>query len=517
MAGADGGVTGANAATTGSRRLSLDRVLLPPGRLASAVMLAVLALGVVVILSWLVTAVAHVDDGYAVDHVSGSWMALAAYAGSGTLYPPLYDGDVFGGTRFMPVPILLLAGAASVLQDDLVSAKILSYLLAGALVVLTFVLLRRRCPLPVALLLASTILVTGTGLTAATSVRNDVLPVILQLGAVALVARSQTRANTVASGLLSALAVVSKLSAVWAPLAIGIWLLSNRDRRRLAEFVTVFLAGAGLALGAFQAASGGRMTENVLGLSVATAGRLGSLPDEVARLRLIGREGLGPLAVLIVLAILGTLLAAKRRQLTPYHLAFACASLVTAIVLVDPGAFVNHLIDVQVLSVIVVGELWRRTASPSGGLSLVSAATLAVLVACTAATYRQNVDLGRDLDVLVHGTASEDRVPRLAGSVSADDSILSEDPFVSVSRGERPIVLDPFMLLSIAERHPEWRSDLVRRIENADFDKIVLLYQPHSAPLWYRRLHFGEVVVRAIERTYRPVARVEGYWIYEPK
>jgi hypothetical protein len=504
------------AATTGSRGPLLDRVLLPRGRLVFAVMLAALGMSALVIVSWLVTAVAHVDDGYAVDHVSGSWMALAAYAKSGTLYPPLYDGQAFGGTRFMPVPILLQAGAASVWADYLVSAKILSYLLVVALVVLTFALLRTRCPAPIALLLSSTILVTGTGLTAATSVRNDVLPVILQLGAVALVSRSPTRANTVGSGLLCAIAIVSKLSAVWAPLSIGIWLVRS-NRQSLAEFFGTFLAASGLALIGFQAASEGRMADNVLGLSLATTGRLASLHDEVARLRLIGEEGLGPLAVLIVLAILGTLLAAQRRQLTLYHVAFGCTALVTAIVLVDPGAFVNHLIDVQVLSLIVIGELWRRTAPRAGGLSLVSAAVVLALVAGSAAAYRQNVDIGRDLDVLVHGTVSSDRVPRLAGSVSADENILSEDPFVSVSRGQRPIVLDPFMLVSIGERHPRWRGDLVRRIENAEFDKIILFYQPQSAPLWYSRVHFGETIIGAIEARYRPADHVDDYWIYEPR
>lgn len=283
----------------------------------------------------------------------------------------------------MPVPILLQAGAARVSGEYLISAKTLSYLLAAALLIFTFVLLRRRCPTPVALMLSSTILVSGTGL-----VRNDVLPVILQLGAIALVAR--------------------------------------------------------------------------------------------------------------------------RQQLTLYHVAFACASMVTAIVLVDPGAFTNHLIDVQVLSLMVIGELWRCTSPRSGGLSLVSAAIVAALLAGSAVAYRQNVEIGSDVRALVHGAESRDRVPRLADSVSANESILSEDPFIPVSRGERPVVLDPFILVSIAKRHPHWRSDLVRRIESVDFDKVILLYPSESAPLWYSRVHFGEEIIRAVERRYRPAERVDA-------
>ena len=57
-----------NSETTRSRELRPDRVLVPPGRLVLG-MLGMLGMGVLVVLSWFVTAIAHADDGYAVDHV----------------------------------------------------------------------------------------------------------------------------------------------------------------------------------------------------------------------------------------------------------------------------------------------------------------------------------------------------------------------------------------------------------------------------------------------------------------
>jgi hypothetical protein len=516
VAGAEGGAE--TAVTAGTARVH-DTALDPPlrrrGRLAAAGAIVLLAASALVAGSWLVAAVAHLDDGHAVDHVAGTWMALARYATEGTLYPPLYDGEAFGGTRFMPLPIALQAGAAELSGEYLVSAKALSYALAATLVALVFVLLRRRCPLPVAALLASTLLVTGTGLSAALSVRNDALPVTLQLVAVALVARSATRRVVIVAGALCAIAVVAKLSAVWGALAIGIWLLA-RDRRALVRFSTAFVATLAGLLVVFQLLSDGRMAENVFGLSLSTGGRHGSLDDELARVRLVAEEGLGLLVVLPALALVGTLLAARERRVTLFHVAFLCASLVTAVVLVDPGAFVNHLLDVQVLSILVVGELWRRTAAPSGASSLASVALAAVLLVGIAAEYRGNVSVGSDVDALLHGADPEDRVPRLGDAVGSEQRILSEDPFVPVSHDLRPVVLDAFMLVSVARRHPEWRRDLVRRIEAAEFDTVVLLHQPESAPLWYRNRHFGEEIVGAITRTYRPVERVDGYWIYVP-
>ena len=59
--------------------------------------------------SWLIGALAHVDDGRSVDHVAGTWMALATAANAGTLYPPFYEDGYYGGTRFAPLPIVLQA------------------------------------------------------------------------------------------------------------------------------------------------------------------------------------------------------------------------------------------------------------------------------------------------------------------------------------------------------------------------------------------------------------------------
>jgi hypothetical protein len=484
-------------------------------RVSSAVLVvASAAIG----LSWLASFAAHVDDRHGIDHVSGSWMALAQAVNSGTLYPPLYDGEAFGGTRFMPVPIVLQAVAAQVSGEYLVSAKVLTALLMAALLALTFVLLRRgRCPTPVALLLTSTLLVTGTGVTAATSVRNDVLPVLLQLGAVALVAGSTTRRALAVAGALCALALVSKLSAVWAPIAIGIWLLRG-DRRRLMAFGGALLAVLAAALAAFLVASDGRIVDNVVGLSLQTTGRVGSLHEQVSRVRLIAREGFGVLgALLLLLAAAGTVLAARRRRLDLYHLAFLASLVVSAVVLVDPGAFVNHLVDAQVLAVLVVGRSWQELSPWPGRWALVPTAIVVVLLVGTALAYDEHVPVRADVRALVHGTTDPDeRNPALAVVVRPGGTLLAEDPTIPVLLGRQPVLLDPYMLRRIGERHPQWRADLVRRIDAAEFDEVVLLYLPESAPGWYDHIHLGPEVVGAIERRYRPAERVEGYWVFVP-
>ena len=432
--------------------------------------------------SWLVGAVAHVDDGHAIDHVAGSWMSLASAANAGTFYPPLYDGGFYGGTRFAPLPIALQAGSSRITGEYLVSAKSLSLVLAVVLVALAFVAVRRiGRETPLALLLASTLLVSGTGLSAANGIRNDALPVILQLGALALIVRSPTRTAVVGAGLLCALALASKFSAVWAPFAIFVWLL-RRNRRRAAEFSGGFVCVLLLVFGSFEALSAGRMSDNVLGLAITGTSRVGDLGDQFGRLRLIGTEGLGALVVLLLLAFVGTAFAARRRQLLLEHVALMAATVVTAFVLLDPGSFLNHLLDVQVLALPVVAELWHRSAFQLGRASLARLAIAAVVVVGSVAVYIDDFSLPSDLRTLLGETALPDRVPRLSGVIAEGETILSEDPSIPVLRGERPIVLDPYMLIAVGDQHPGWRDELVARIGRAEFDTVVLLFEPGTAP-----------------------------------
>ena len=209
-------------------------------------------------------ALAHIDDRYNVNHVSGTWMALAADVRHGTLYRPLFDDGVFGGTWYTPLQFVLQAGASFLTGEWIVSGKLLAYATAAALLALVYVLLRRLgCSRVVAAALVSAILLSQAGIFAATSIRGDTLPLLLQLAAVALVARSVSTRSLVAAGVLCALAITAKLAAVWAPVTIIVWLIL-RARRGLRPFLLSFAGSLIVLLGAFELWSGGRMSETLL-------------------------------------------------------------------------------------------------------------------------------------------------------------------------------------------------------------------------------------------------------------
>ncbi len=471
------------------------------------------ALGLVAVLSWAVVAAAHVDDAYEVDHVAGSWMALAKYLDAGKLYPPLEQDGRYGGTRYMPVQIVLHGGLAKVTGEYLVSGKLLVYgLFAILLAVLVVVLRRRGCPAPLALGLAGGVLASPAGLYDATAIRGDAFPAALQLAAVALVAeRRSSRASAAAAGSLCALAFLSKTSAVWAPLAIVIW-LARTERRQLTFFLGAGLGLVGAGLGVFEAVSGGRFFANVFGLLLGPGADLGGSPTKT--LELLQAKG-GPIWLLLPIAAFAVLLAAVRGGLGVYELALVAASAVLVVVMADPGADFNHLLDVEVLTVVAFGGLWARhragLLAPALALLLVWGLVTSLWVDVRPQVHAAATDLFRGR------TESQYALDPLPGRIGAGQSLLSEDPTLPVSLGRLPVVLDPFMLLRVLRRHPRLRSGLVRRIERREFDLVVLIVPLDPRADRWQTLHFGPAIATAIAGSYRFSAQAGRYFLYVPK
>jgi hypothetical protein len=185
-------------------------------------------------------------------------------------------------------------------------------------------------------------------------------------------------------------------------------------------------------------------------------------------------------------------------------------------VLSDIGTGGNQLLDIVVLSGIVVGcaaghappeirsiKLWRATLSAVVVWILVSALAVAV-----APAVRDAVDTLRD--------PSRFHPKPLAGIAGETTNLLSEDPYLPVSLGQDPVVLDPFMLPRIGRNDPDAVRALVERIDNRDFELVVLV-EPLGNTDWWADYHFGPRVMAAIERSYALTERRQGYDIYRPR
>lgn len=503
--------------TLGQARPSLERLrnFLPQALFLTA--------GVVVLASYAVLALAHIRDRYQINFVSGVYTGLAMHLNSGTFYPEFYDGTHYGGTRYMPLQFVLQAGLARLTGEYLFSGKLLTFLLAISLFGLLITIARRqKCEMGVAVGLASLFVLTDPTLIALTTIRGDLLPVVLQLTALLLVAETLTPRRLVLAALFCALAFLAKLTAVWAALAIAWWTF-RRQRRWTWLFVSVWLGwsiGAVLLLDSF---AEGRMLANLFGLSGSGVGSLVSLLGPFLFLWRIAQSG--PLLTLLLpLVVVESVLAWRQQRPTLYHLALGVCLLTTLGVYFDKEVGHNHLIDLIALSIPVLACLWGRV-SEDVPMVLTPRPALALLLlwgtymAWTGTLVKPVFEVIQNYR---HGAAATSHPARpLASLIGEDDPVLAEDAWVAISRNRLPLVLDPYSLGRLSQSRPEIVEPLVERIREQQFRWIVLCQSLDDPNLldrfrWEDR-HFGPQVVQAMRDSYQLHSTHKGHFVYQAR
>jgi len=316
------------------------------------------------------------------------------------------------------------------------------------------------------------------------------------------------------AAILCALALFTKFSAVWATVAIVIF-FALYDRRLLIRFSGTFVVAAGALLVIFELGTRGRFGDNVFGLWGAGFGGLRLLITDTPH-KLFGelREAAPELVLLVPFVLMSFLVALLRRRPSVYHLCLVAGLLVLVVVLSDVGASTNHLLDVEVIVVVVAGSLIAAV-DLRYRQSLQIALGLAVMVGLLH-SYADNVEPAtrQALRRVTGRPAPRYPVNPLQRYIRPSDVLLSQDPSVPIALGELPVVLDPFMLLRIAREHPEWGNELVQRLDQQVFDKIVMFGVPDPNALWWRTHHFGPRIAAAIFRNYRRGVTVRGYSLY---
>jgi hypothetical protein len=474
-------------------------------------------LGLIVTSSWVfvgVVGLSHRDPS----DVPGVWMALAAYVNHGSIYPALYDGVHYGGTRYMPLFFLLHGSLARLTGEYLVSGHIVA-IASGSLLLGILVLALRRigCTTLVALGFASLILLTPTGMLVTTTVRADALPSALQLGGLYLASRRSSTKLIVVSALPCALAVFAKSSALWAPLAIGTWLALRRRWRDLALFAALYVALVGVGLIGLQYVSDGRFLANITALTFTGSDPFRSGFAAIGTTLGFLRQ-FAPLTwALIGLALASLLLKITDRAIQPYDLAFVFAVVITFVVISDPGTGHNQLIDIVALTVLLVGELWKRVESrvPSAEGVRLMIATMVLWTALSTFALDMRPEVV-DAAQMILSPRPQPTIGEILRRELPGTTLLSEDPAIPVLLGRLPVVLDPWVLLRFEERHPSWVEDLADRIAAQEFDAVLLRFNLEDAQgrAWYRDQHFGSRVVDAIEGAYCWSGVVDGFQVY---
>ena len=478
---------------------------------------------VVVFASVVLLAAVHVADRYLVNQVSGAWMTLARSVHHGMLYPPLHQAGRTFGTLYMPLPFVAHGGVSLITGEYLVSGKVTAYATALLLFSLLFVLLRQvGCSAVVAAALVAAVVVVPAGYLATLSIRGDALSVVFQLAALLVIWRSQSRRAIYGSSVLCALAVASKATALWAPLAIAIWLFS-RDRRSAGRFTLGFVAVTAVIIATLVSISGGYLIDDLVTLTFSNSTAAHSTPLSGAStfVHLAVLKGDAPW-LLFGCAIAAAISSLRRRELSLFQLSLAISLLIAVVVLRDPGADYNHLLDFSVLTALVVGEFWARPRRTDGSPDLVAVVLTLAVVVGVALGYTNTIkpDIGLAARLATgHGSDNRYSTNPLRGLIRPHDRVLSEDPTISILSGRIPVT-DPLTLPRLGKAHPAWITELQREIERHYFDEIVLI-RPVDPNAFHATQSFGKVVTRAIATNYRfetvvPTGSL-SYYVYVPK
>jgi hypothetical protein len=218
---------------------------------------------------------------------------------------------------------------------------------------------------------------------------------------------------------------------------------------------------------------------------------------------------------LIPFAIVGVATVRSLRKIGPYEYALGWALLLLTVTYTDVGAGFNQLLDVTTLTVIVVGLFAARLRTREGIVDAV-ALLLAISVVWAAGT---NVVLTQvpDIRATVEHQPLGYPLRPLAGLVRSGQRILSEDPYVPLSMGQKPVVLDPFMLLRLDRADPSAVDHLIGWIEQQRFAYIVMITSLASRnDYWFNQFHFGPRVVAAMRDAYVLQGKIDDYFVYHP-
>ena len=473
-----------------------------------------------VLTGWLILVALHTGDDYRVGHMQGVWLAAADAAQSGLLYPPIFDGEHYAGTRYMPLPIMLNGLASGLAGDPLVGGKLLAAALMAALLgTVVFVLRRSLCPWPLAIALAATVVATDTGLQAGTTIGGDLLPVVLQVGALALAVHARGRPHLIAAGTLAGLAMASKLTGCWALLAVTTWLVINWRWRHAVWFAVAGIGTAVVSLGAVELVTRGGLSEHMLTFSLAGVQGIGSFIRAPNQLLFNLLDHAWSAVVLLPIAALGALLPGAWRQVPIFHIALAYALLLLMVVYAEVGTGFNQLLDLVVLTALAVGDLAGRAPAAVGPRT----APVLVLVVVVSVVWAAGLDLvrtvGFDVRRAVAGAPTPRAAAAVAGLVAPGDRVLAEDPSIDVALHRRPVVMDPFMVGRLERRHPERVEPLIAWVAARRFDLVVLIVplEDRSLDYWWTDFHYGPRVAAALRDSYRADGTLGRYFLYRPR
>jgi hypothetical protein len=219
--------------------------------------------------------------------------------------------------------------------------------------------------------------------------------------------------------------------------------------------------------------------------------------------------GLVLFAALALLVLVFVILSRKVWHDLPALLLIATLAM-TVMIFGSPGTAANHLLDVQVASVILLAT-WIAN-SPSWPQKQLSVYGLGLLTLIAAIPLLQHI---RTWNAWYRPHQFQ-RVIEVIGPASGP--ILSENPVIPALAGQYPYVLDPWMVQLLQKRRVGFAEPLLDRLRNRSFSAVVLSADPahENVRRWYDTVSFGPGFTPVLLENYKLSIVIDKDWIYVP-
>ena len=400
-------------------------------------------------------------------------------AAHGIVYRPLLGPSGIGGTRYFPLEFMLHSILIRCGLPPITSGFIILLGSAALLLCSAFALMRKlNVPVAVARPLCALITCTESAAMALTMIRGDLLAAGLNVAALSICVGMLTspsdmeRRRTlwmVVAGVIFGLTFLAKVTSIFG-FATAVVALLWQGRKQLVPLLAVLLGfGAVTVAGlvAVQVVSHGNFYANLRACASAggVMGPLTHLPQILSKMA-VDRDPLGFAIFAIGAAVCCSFAGRKMFDLVP--LAFVFTAAATLLIFATPGIDRNHLLDVQVISLVMAGVTISRGGDAArlltGGLIVVALASLG------------SIWLGLKDDL----PRREQQYLALAKDATAGQTgpLLSDFALFPVLLDQRPYLLDDYMLPVICRSHPEIHNDLYEKLDHGFFSAVILKVNP---------------------------------------
>lgn len=444
-----------------------------------------------------------------INHVSAIWMTQSQDAAHGLLYRPILGPDgMTGGTRYFPLPIILLAGLYRLSFPLILGVHLLLTIFLILYIFGIFLFLRKlelswQLAIPLSLLfLCPEVVIFNNWLNG----YIDIIPGSLNIIGLAILFPSEKQlkiSRCICGGLLFSFAFLTKFTSLYGILAVSLYLLIYRQKRQFFSLIIAFSLTSLLGLLGTEIASEGRFSQNFSNSALGGTSVRTILKSPETLFFNFYRSA--DFTFLLFIIAIAAFLASYRYAKSPYVvLAFLSALVITIIINIGPGILQNHLVDITALSLIISAfYLYRNSKSLFFSFFFVWGS-----LASTYMVYKIIVQKKMARAEFIKSVIEETK--------NGKGPLLSETPLIPLLESETPYMLDEFMIQQIAKPNSKLETSLLNDVIHEKFRAVIIFNWGHPGDEWDKPSYLTPAIVEAIKTHYYLRKKIGYFYIFKP-